>query len=160
MLLWTHTPQHKQTQPYIIYIIEQCVGILSSSARNWIRTWTCEFYGQNSTNSWRTTRYDNGLSPKNKASKIQKLAFRCFLLTSVKAKKFQDGDQSVKLYTTIFSATEMFFKNPYISFAEDDEAFPSLHSNCLQNQAISEIKLDRQTDRHTGTQTDYCKPST
>ena len=33
-----HTPQHKQTQPCAI---EQCVGVLSSSA--WIHTQTCEF---------------------------------------------------------------------------------------------------------------------
>ena len=33
----------------------------------------------------------------DKASKIQKLAFRCFLLTSAKAKKFQDGDRSIRL---------------------------------------------------------------
>ena len=32
---------------------------------------------------------------KNKASKIQKLAFWCFLLTSAKMKKFQDGDRSI-----------------------------------------------------------------
>ena len=39
---------------------------------------------------------------RNKASKIQKLAFRCFLLTSAKVKKFQDGDQSTRLYTAVF----------------------------------------------------------
>ena len=35
------------------------------------------------------THYDDGQSPRNKHSKIQKLAFLCFLLTSAKAKKFQ-----------------------------------------------------------------------
>ena len=45
--------------------------------------------------------YDDRQSPRNKASKIQKLAFRCFLLTSEKVKKFQDGDQSIRLYATI-----------------------------------------------------------
>ena len=34
-------------------------------------------------------------------SKIQKLAFRCFLLTSAKAKKFRDGDQSTRLYIAV-----------------------------------------------------------
>ena len=43
-------------------------------------------------------------SSRNKASKIQKLAFRCFLLTSANAKKFQDGDRSIRIYTTISRA--------------------------------------------------------
>ena len=37
----------------------------------------------------------------NKALKIQKLAFRCFLLTSAKEKKFQDGDRSISVYSTV-----------------------------------------------------------
>ena len=41
--------------------------------------------------------YHDGQSPRNKASKIQKLEFWCYLLTSAKAKKFLvTGDQ---LYT-------------------------------------------------------------
>ena len=36
-----------------------------------------------------------------KESKIQKFAFRCFLLTLAKAKKFQDGNQSTWLYTAV-----------------------------------------------------------
>ena len=34
-------------------------------------------------------------------NKIQKLAFQYFLLTSAKAKKFQDGNQLTRLYTAI-----------------------------------------------------------
>ena len=43
MLLWTHTPQHKQKISLKPIIIEQCVGVVSSSARDRISTWTCEF---------------------------------------------------------------------------------------------------------------------
>ena len=43
MLLWTHTPQHKQKFSLKPIIIEQCVGVLSTSARDRISTWTCEF---------------------------------------------------------------------------------------------------------------------
>ena len=42
MLLWTHTPQHKQNSALNL-IIQQRVGVLSLSARDRIRTWTCEF---------------------------------------------------------------------------------------------------------------------
>ena len=59
-------------------IIEQCVGVLFLiSSDSYLKLW---INGQNSTDSWRTTHYFNGQSPWNKASKIQKLAFRCFLL--------------------------------------------------------------------------------
>ena len=46
MLLWTHTPQQKQKLSLKSIIIEQCVGVLSSSAR--IRTWTYEFMDKTS----------------------------------------------------------------------------------------------------------------
>ena len=71
---------------------------ISLRSDSYLNLW---IYGQNSTDSWRTTHYDDRQSPRNKASKIQKLVFRCFLLTSAKAKKFQDGEQSIRLYTTI-----------------------------------------------------------
>ena len=44
----------------------------------------------------------------------------------------------------------MFFKNPHISFAENDEAFPSLCSNCLQmKQSLRSRWTDRQTHKQT-----------
>ena len=54
-----------------------------------------------------------------------------------------------------FSVTEMLFKNPHISFAEDNEAFPLLCSNCLQ---IKQSLRSSQTDRHTDTHVDYYNP--
>ena len=38
-----HTPQHKQKFSLKCILTEQCVGVLSSSAQDRIRTWTCEF---------------------------------------------------------------------------------------------------------------------
>ena len=38
---------------------------------------------------------------QEKVKKIQKLEVLCFLLTSAKAKKFQDGDRSTRLYNAI-----------------------------------------------------------
>ena len=49
-----------------------------------------------------------------------------------------------------FSATETFFKNSHITFAEDDEAFPSLCSNCLK---IKQSLRSSWTDTHIHTQT-------
>ena len=50
---------------------------------------TCEFMDNTPQIAEEKTHYDDGQSPRNKHSKIQKLAFLCFLLTSAKAKKFQ-----------------------------------------------------------------------
>ena len=94
------------------------------SSNSYLNLW---IHGQNSTDNWRTTRYDDGQSPRNKASKIQKLAFRCFLLTSAKAKKFQDGDRSIRLYTTI-SLQLFFFKNRHNWLSEGLTLFPAMGS--------------------------------
>ena len=56
---------------------------------------------------------------KNKASKIQKLAFQCFLLTSAKVKKFHDGDRSVRLYITISLQLRRFSKIATIIYQKD-----------------------------------------
>ena len=51
---------------------------------------------------------------ETKLQKIQKLAFWCFLLTSAKAKKFQDGDRSTRLYTAISLHLRRFQKSPQL----------------------------------------------
>ena len=94
--------------------------LISSRSDSYLNLW---IYGQNSTDSWRTTRYDDGQSPRNKASKIQKLAFRCFLLTSAKAKKFQDGERSIRLYTTISLQLRRFSKIATIVYQKDSRSF-------------------------------------
>ena len=63
------------------------------------------------------------MGTRNKASKIQKLAFRCFLLTSAKAKKFQDGDRSIRLYTTISLQLIYFSKIDTIFYQKDSRSF-------------------------------------
>ena len=108
-------------------------------------------YGQNSTDSWRTTHYDDRQSPRNKASKIQKLAFWCFLLTSAKAKKFQDGGRSIRLYTTVSLQLRRFSKIATIVYQKDSRSF----QQWVQREAKRSILQDYElTDRHTHTHTD------
>ena len=91
-----------------------------------------------------------GQSPRNKASKIQKLAFRCFLLTSAKAKKFQDGDRSIRLYTTISLQLRRFSKIATIVYQKDLRSF----QQWVQREAKRSILQDYElTDTHTHTQT-------
>ena len=47
MLLLAHTPQHKQKNSALIKFIIECESILYKSARDRIRTWTCEFMDKN-----------------------------------------------------------------------------------------------------------------
>ena len=129
--------------------------LISSRSDSYLLLW---IYGQNSTDSWRTTRYDDSQSPRNKASKIQKLAFRCFLLTSAKAKKFQDGDRSIRLYTTISLQLRRFSKIATIVYQKDSRSF----QQWVQREAKRSILQDYElTDTHTHTthtQTDCYNP--
>ena len=124
MLLWTHTPQHKQNSALNLYNWATCGRsfLISSRSNSYLNLW---IYGQNSTDSWRTTRYDDGQSPRSRASKVRKLAFRCFLLTSAKVKKFQDGDRSIRLYTTISLQLRRFSKIATIVYQKDSRSFHS-----------------------------------
>ena len=51
------------------------------------------------------------------------LAVRCFLLTSAKAKKFQDGDRSTRLYTTISLQPRRFSKMDTTVYQKDSRSF-------------------------------------
>ena len=124
--------------------------LISSRSDSYLNLW---IYGQNSTDSWRTTRYDNGQSPRNKASKIQKLAFRCFLLTSAKAKKFQDGDRSIRLYTTISLQLRGFSKIATMFYKKNS---PSFYRWVHQESKRSILQDYELTD--TQTQTDCYNP--
>ena len=125
--------------------------LISSRSDSYLNLW---IYGQNSTDSWRTTRYDDRQSPRNKASKIQKLAFRCFLLTSAKAKKFQDGDRSIRLYTTISLQLRRFSKIATIVYQKDSRSFQRWVQREAKRSILQDYELtDRQTDRHTHTHT-------
>ena len=78
-------------------IIKKCEGVLSSSAR--ICTSTCEFMDRTPHIAEEQLVMTKDKAQETKLQKIHKLAFRCFLLTSTKAKKFQDGDRSIRLYS-------------------------------------------------------------
>ena len=49
--------------------------------------------------------------------------FRCFLLTSAKAKKFQYGERSIRLYTTISLQLRRFLKIATIVYQKDSRSF-------------------------------------
>ena len=86
---------------------------------------------------------------KHKASKIQKLAFRCFLLTSAKTKEFQDGDQSIRLYTTISQQLRRFSKIATIVYQKDSRSFYQWVQQEVKQSILQDYKLtDRQTE-HT-----------
>ena len=151
-----------KTQPWIYYNWTTC-------GRSFLISWRSDphlnlwIYGQNSTHSWRTTCYDDGQSPKNKASKIQKLAFWCFQLTSAKAKKFQDGDWSIRLYTTISLQLRRFSKIATIFYQKDSRSFyrwvpQEAKRSILQDYELTDRQTDRHTDTHTHTQTDCYNP--
>ena len=146
MLLWTYTPQTK-TQPSIYYnwTIWGRSFLISSQLDSYLNLW---IYGQNSIDSWRTTRYDDGQSPRNKASKIQKLAFWCFLLTSAKAKKFQDGDWLIRLYTRISLQLRHFSKIATIVYQKDSRSFQQPMSSTRSETKLSP-RLWRNRHTHT-----------
>ena len=112
-------------------------------------------YQWNSTDSWRTTYYDDGQSPRNNTSKIQKLAFWCFLLTSVKAKKFQDGDWLTRLYTAISLQLRHFSKITTIVYQKDSCSFQQWVQQEVKRSYLQDYKG---THTHTRTQTDCYNP--
>ena len=119
------------------------------SSDSYLNLW---IYRQNSTDSWRTTRYDDRQSPRNNASKIQKLVFRCFLLTSAKAKKFQHGNRSIRLYVYIhcdFSATKKFFNNRHKILSEELTFCSAMGST--RSETKHSLTLRGKTDIHTQT---------
>ena len=101
------------------------------SSDSYLNLW---IYGQDSTDSWRTTRYDDRQSPRNNASKIQKLVFRCFLLTSAKAKKFQHGNRSIRLY--VYTAISLQLR----SFSTIATKFYQKNSRSVQQWVQQEAK--------------------
>ena len=120
-----------------------CGCSFSISSDSFLNLW---IYGQNSTDSWRTTRHDDGQSPRNKASKIQKLVFRCFLLTSAKVKKFQDGDRLTKLYTVVFQ--DIFQKSTHVC-KKNKMLFRFRYSHWSKMHTFLILSSNRQTDRRT-----------
>ena len=67
---------------------------------------------------------------------------RCFLLTSAKAKKFQDGNQSIRLYN--FSAT--FIKNCHNCYQKDSRSFLQSVQKEVKRSILQDYEV---THRHT-----------
>ena len=117
MLLWTHTLLHKQTSLKSI-ITEQCVGVLSSSAPSdsYLNLW---IYGQNSTDSWRTTHYDDGQSPRKKQSfkdtKVSVSMFSADIRESEEISRWRPIDKALHCD---FSATKDFSKTRHNFLSE------------------------------------------
>ena len=94
--------------------------------------------------------YDKGQSSRNKASKIRKLVFQCFLLTLAKVKKCQDGDRLIRLYTTISLQVRHFKKIAKIAYQKDSRSF----QQWVQQEAKRSILQDYEvthTQAHTQT---------
>ena len=91
---------------------------------------------------------------KAQETKIQKLAFRCFLLTSAKAKKFQDGDRSIRLYTTISLQLRRFSKIATIFYQKDSRSFQQWVQREAKRSILQDYELtDTVTHTHTHTHT-------
>ena len=70
------------------------------------------------------------------------------MLTSAKAKKFQDGDRSIRLYTTISLQLRRFLKIATIIYQKDSPSF----QQWVQKEAKRSILQDYEvTDTHTQT---------
>ena len=137
MLLGTHTPQHKPSHKSIM-----CGrSFLISSDSYLFRTY--EFTDETPQIAEEQLFYDDGQSPRNKASKIQKLAFR---LTSAKAKKFQDGDRSTRLYTAISLQLRLFFENRHNPLSEGPTLFPAMGSTTSETKLSPRLRRNRHTN--------------
>ena len=73
------------------------------------------------------TCYDDGQSPRNKASKIQKLAFQC-LCSFSKGKETSRWWLIDEALHDHFSVTKMFFKNCHHFLSEELTLFPAVGS--------------------------------
>ena len=115
-------------------------------------------HGWNSTDSWRTTRYDDGQSPRNKASKIQKLAFRCFSSADIsKSEEISRWRPIDKAIHCNFSATKTLFGKPHICLQENKMLFRFRYSSWSETHASSILSSNRQTHRfHRRLQTRAC----
>ena len=85
---------------------------------------------------------------ETKASKIHKLAFPCFLLTSAKAKKIQDGYQSIRIYT-ISLQLRCFSKIALIVYQKDTRSFQQwvqqeAKRSILQDYEVTDTQTHRQ----------------
>ena len=67
------------------------------------------------------------------------------MLTSAKAKKFQDGDRSIRLYTTISLQLRRFFKNRHNYLSEGLTFFPTMGSKRSETKHSPRLRGNRHT---------------
>ena len=80
--------------------------------------------------------------------KAQETELQCFLLTSAKAKKFQHGDRSMRLYTTISLQLRRFSKIATIVYKDSRSFYSWVHQEAKRS-ILQDYEL---TDRQTHTQ--------
>ena len=88
---------------------------------------------------------------QEKSFKDTKLGFRCFLLTSARAKRIQDGDQSIRLYTAISLQPRCFSEiHTYVckklKCSFDSGTQVEAKRTYLQFYPVTDRQTDRQTD--------------
>ena len=106
--------------------------------------------GQNFINSCINTRQDNRQSSRNKASKRQKLVVQCFLLTSAKTQKFQDGDRSTRVYMAVSLQQDEFRTNPLnVGIMDIQRLQPCVNKLVSSGICKDYVVTHRQTDTHT-----------
>ena len=85
---------------------------------------------------------------ETKLKKKQKLAYQCFMLMSAKAKKFQGGDQSMRLYMTISPQQRCFSKIATIFIRRTHNRWINQES---RTNYSPRLQGNRQTHTHTYT---------
>ena len=94
-------------------IIEQCVGVLSSSAQDQISTWTCELMDKTP-----QIAEEQLVMTIDKAQETKRFVVFCW--RQQKRRNFKID----KALDYDFSATKMFFKNHHISLKDHNMIFP------------------------------------
>ena len=108
-------------------------------------------YGRASTDSWRTTHYDDGQSPRNKASKIQKLVFQCFFLffADIISKSAEISRwQLINKALDYDSTTKMFFENRHFCSSEGLTFFPAMGSTRSEAKHSPRLRGNTHTQTH------------
>ena len=125
--------------------------LISSRSDSYLNLW---IYGQNSTDSWRTTRYDDGQSPRNKASKDTKVSVSLFSADISKSEEISRWRPIDKTVHYDFSATETFFISLLKTAHPQKLAFRKQCPKNIKIEYSQRFACNTQTDR----QTDYYNP--
>ena len=122
--------------------------LFSSRSDSYLNLW---IYGQNSTNSWKTTRYDDGQSPRNKASKIKKVSVSLFYADISKSEEISKWSQIDKTLHYNFSATKtfFFFKSPQFFYQKDWCSFQQWVQKEVKRSILQDYEETDTAQTHT-----------